>query len=94
MWSAWLYGLLFTGIIALNHKFGKPYEDHKIRRKEQKERRKARYDKHREEERASLNKYKEKCREARRKEREEEERLRLARGRGRKWVYGVNDEYD
>ncbi|KAH9828360.1 hypothetical protein Tdes44962_MAKER09374 [Teratosphaeria destructans] len=89
MFFSWLYALLFAGIIAVNHKYGKPYDEHKETLDRHKARTHARLRKHDEEEREAHEAMRRKRREARRMRREEAERYRERREGERRWVYGV-----
>ena len=88
MFAAFIYGIIFASIVALNHKFAQPYDDVRNAREKRHERRRQRYDKNRAAEKQEYEKRKQKRREARKKQREEEQRKRELGQGERRWFYG------
>ncbi|TKA37546.1 hypothetical protein B0A54_11504 [Friedmanniomyces endolithicus] len=86
--QAWTYILLFFSIVALNHRYGKSYEDASAATAHRRARTHARMAKTREEEKKADVAAKERRRVKREERRREEERLEGIRGRERRWMYG------
>ncbi|RMY51093.1 hypothetical protein D0865_06539 [Hortaea werneckii] len=83
MFSSLAYGLIFFLIIAMNHKYGKPWEDAKTQKDKRARRRKARYEKNKAAEQKEFEESQQKRREAKRKRRQEDEKLGEIYGRRR-----------
>ncbi|KAK0926266.1 hypothetical protein LTR29_017898, partial [Friedmanniomyces endolithicus] len=83
--QAWTYILLFFSIVALNHRYGKSYEDASAATAHRRARTHARMAKTREEEKKADVAAKERRRVKREERRREEERLEGIRGRERRW---------
>jgi flagellar biosynthesis/type III secretory pathway M-ring protein FliF/YscJ len=86
--GAWSYFLFITIIIAVNHKFAKPWDDHRDGKKKRRQRTRDRMTAREEAEEAAYQESKKKRREARQKRRFEEERLEEIRQQERRWMYG------
>ncbi|KAI7110155.1 hypothetical protein KC343_g19059 [Hortaea werneckii] len=91
MFSSLAYGLIFFLIIAMNHKYGKPWEDAKTQKDTRKRKRKARYEKNKAAEQKEFEQSQQKRREAKRKQRKEDEKLGEVYGRRSEgfWAYDV-----
>lgn len=75
MFQPFSYALMFLALVAVNHKWGKPYEEAKTQKELRRARRRARYEKDRAQDKKDFADAQEKRREARKKRRQEEERL-------------------
>ena len=80
MFAPLCYGLIFFGIVAVNHRFGKSYEEKRAGKRIRAQRRSARYDKNRAEEEKQFQESAVKRREARREKRDRERRREEAGG--------------
>ncbi|KAK3110731.1 hypothetical protein LTR53_014684 [Teratosphaeriaceae sp. CCFEE 6253] len=86
--QAWSYILLFFSLIALNHKYGKPYDDTRAADERRRARTLARMDEARAEAKAADAAARGKRKQARAARRREEERMGGIRGMERRWMYG------
>ncbi|KAK5110766.1 hypothetical protein LTR62_005643 [Meristemomyces frigidus] len=86
--QAWAFFIFFTSLVALNHRFAQPYDEHKAAQTKRRARTHRRMAKRAEEELREREVMAQKRRE-RRKEREREEaRLEAIRSKQRRWIYG------
>lgn len=80
MFAAMFYGLVFFAIVAVNHRYAKPWDEVNQARRERKARRAARYDKNRAAEKKEYEERRRKRHEAKRQKRESERRRAELRG--------------
>ena len=86
--QAWTYILMFFSIVALNHRYGKSYEDTFAAKERRRARTQARMAKADAAEKEADEAARKKRREAREKRRKEQERMEGIKGKERVWVYG------
>ncbi|TKA24680.1 hypothetical protein B0A50_05668, partial [Salinomyces thailandicus] len=75
MFASWAYGLIFFAIVAINHKYGKPWSEARQQNHQHARARKTRYETHRQAEKKEFRERRAKRRQAKREEELEGQRL-------------------
>ncbi|KAK3673713.1 hypothetical protein LTR78_006266 [Recurvomyces mirabilis] len=86
--QAWAFFIFISSIVALNHRFGKTWDDEKHETERRRARTRARLARQKREEAEAHEAARKKRKEARAKRAQEQERLAEIRADKRRWIYG------